>query len=316
MDIESAYNLVHEALAAGRPANAYLIAGAVRGSALELAHRILGDFFSDHVEDRANPDIHWLLPEKKSRIISVKSMREKMIEPMAKTSFAGGWKAGVVLGADCMEAPTSNAFLKTLEEPPPKTFFLLLTEVPERLLPTIVSRCQRIDLDDARRRGLLDPWFSQTIAVLASGSLTGITARAAAAQRLAAVLESLEKKAAQLVADDIQDIDDGPGAEITEEEMDALVSSRYRELRADFLSTLVDWFRDLMALVAAGPDAPLIHEKFRSVLAARAARLTRAEAFRNIEAVEELAASLERNMQEAAVLSFFTDRVSFGAGGV
>ncbi len=313
--MESAYPIVRVALDAGRPAHGYLLVGAVRGCAIGLAHRILKDLFADHVEDRANPDIHWLLPEKKKRIISVKSIREKLIEPIDKTSFAGGWKAGVIVGADCMEAPTANAFLKTLEEPPAKTLFLLLTEAPERLLPTIVSRCQRIDLDDARRRGLVDPWFPQTIAALASRSLSGVTAKAAAGQRLAAVLSSLKDKAEELVSEEMKDMDDGPGAEVTDDEMNALVSSRYRELRSDFLCTVMDWFRDLMALVAAGSEAPLIHEKFRSVLAERAKHLTRAAAFRNIEAVEEMAASLERSVQEEAVLSFFADRVSFGVEG-
>jgi len=315
VDIESAYNQIRSALDAGRPAHGYLLVGAVRGSALELAQRILKDLFVSHVEDRANPDIHWLTPEKKSRVISVEAMREKMIEPIGKTSFSGGWKAGVIMGADCLKKESANAFLKTLEEPPPRTIFLLLTESPEQLLPTIISRCQRIDLDDARRRGLVDPWFSQTIAALAANDLAGVTARAAAGQRLAGVLASLKEKAEQFVGEELAGEEDGPGAEVTEAEMDALVASRYREMRADFLHTVMGWFRDLMAIVTAGPDAPLVHEKFRPVLRARAARLTRAAAFRNIEAVEEMATSLSRNVTEASVLSFFADRVSFGAEG-
>ena len=315
MDIESAYNQVRAALDVGRPAHGYLLVGAVRGAALELAQRILKDIFGSHVDDRANPDIHWLSPEKKSRIISVEAMREKMIEPIGKTSFAGGWKAGVIMGADCLKKESANAFLKTLEEPPPKTLFLLLTESPEQLLPTIVSRCQRIDLDDARRRGLVDPWLSRTIAALAAGDLAGITARAAAGQRLADVLASLKEKAEELVEEELADEVGGPGAEITDAEMEALVASRYRELRADFLHTVMAWFRDLMAIVTAGPDVPLVNVKFRKVLCARAARLTRAAAFRNIEAAEEMAASISRNVPEASVLSFFADRVSFGAEG-
>ena len=315
MDVESAYRQVGRALDAGRPAHGYLLVGAVRGTALELAERILKRLFEAHVEDRANPDIHWLSPEKKSRIISVEAMREKMIDPMEKTSFAGGWKSGVILGADRLKKEAANAFLKTLEEPPPNTIFLLLTECPEQLLPTIVSRCQRIDLDDARRQGLLDPWFSQTIAALAANDLSGATARAAAGQRLAAVLAALQKKAEELVGEDLAGESGGPGAEITEDEEKALVSSRYREMRADFLHTVMDWFRDLMALVSAGPDAPLVHEKFRKLLRERASHLSRTAAFRNIEAVEEMATSLDRSLPEPAVLSFFADRVSFGVEG-
>ena len=315
VDTELAYQQVRSALDAGRLAHGYIIVGAVRGAALELANRILKDLFPSHVEDRANPDIHWLSPEKKTRVIAVEAMRTKLIEPMEKTSFAGGWKAGVILGADCMRKESANAFLKTLEEPTPKTLFLLLTESPDQLLPTIVSRCQRIDLDDSRRRGLVDPWLSRTIAVLASKNLAGTTARAAAGCRLAEMLAEMKEKAEQLVSDELAGEEDGPGAETTESEMDALVASRYREMRADFLHTVMDWFRDLMAIVSAGPDAPLVHEKFRAVLCERAARLTRAAAFRNVEAVEEMSVSLERSLSEAAVLPFFADRVSFGVEG-
>jgi hypothetical protein len=45
-----------------------------------------------------------------------------------------------------MRQEAANAFLKTLEEPAPKTLFLLLTDQPDAILPTIVSRAQRIDL--------------------------------------------------------------------------------------------------------------------------------------------------------------------------
>ena len=45
-----------------------------------------------------------------------------------------------------MEAPSANAFLKSLEEPTPKTLYLMLTDQPDAILPTIVSRSQRIDL--------------------------------------------------------------------------------------------------------------------------------------------------------------------------
>ena len=58
----------------------------------------------------------------------------------------GGWKAGVISGADRMQVEAANAFLKTLEEPPPRTIFLMMTDQPDAMLPTITSRSQRIDL--------------------------------------------------------------------------------------------------------------------------------------------------------------------------
>ena len=153
MEVDRAYELIERAVKSGRAANAYLLVGGVRGMASELAERVLHLIFGPG-DLRVHPDIHRLMPEKKTRIISVEAMRERMIEPMEKTTFMGGWKAGVVLGADRLRTESANAFLKTLEEPPPHTLFLLLSERPEQLLPTIISRCQRIDLE--RPSGLLE----------------------------------------------------------------------------------------------------------------------------------------------------------------
>ena len=143
MTVDAAYTQIEKAVGAGRPANGYLIVGGVRGMAAELAERVLRLLFGAG-DLRAHPDIHRLAPEKKSRIISVEAMRTRLIDPMGETAFQGGWKAGVVYGADRLKTESANAFLKTLEEPPPQTLFLLLTEQPEQLLPTIISRCQRI----------------------------------------------------------------------------------------------------------------------------------------------------------------------------
>lgn len=150
MEVDSAYSLIARAIDAGQTANGYLIVGDVRGNASELAGRILKKLFplaGEQIENRTHPDVVWLEPEGKSRIIKVESMREKLVEPMNSTSFSGGWKVGVVCGADRMREEAANAFLKTLEEPTPKTMFLLLTDAPDAILPTIVSRTQRVELE-------------------------------------------------------------------------------------------------------------------------------------------------------------------------
>ena len=323
MDVDEAYSLIERAVRAGRVANAYLLVGGVRGLAGELADRVLHLLFGPG-DLRAHPDVHRLVPAKKTRIISVEAMRERMLDPMGKTSFMGGWKAGVVMGADRLRAESANAFLKTLEEPPPHSVFMLLSERPEQLLPTIISRCQRIDLPDARGRQLEEPYRSQVLDALASDNLTSVTARAAATAKLMAVLEALEQKAAEQVAEDLEDESEA-GEETEKDEVKAMVSSRYREFRADFITTVMGWFRDLMALRAAarrasvggedGGDVPLVNEPRRATLEARARKITLAQTFRNVEAVDDFVTSLERNMPEEACLSFLMDRAAFGAEG-
>jgi DNA polymerase III, delta'' subunit len=58
----------------------------------------------------------------------------------------GGWRVAVIYPAEALNVFTANALLKVLEEPPPRTIFLLTADAPDRLLPTIVSRCRRLAL--------------------------------------------------------------------------------------------------------------------------------------------------------------------------
>jgi DNA polymerase III subunit delta' len=62
------------------------------------------------------------------------------------TSGAGGWRVAIVDTADDMNPQAANALLKALEEPPARAMLMLLSNAPGQLLPTIRSRCQRLDL--------------------------------------------------------------------------------------------------------------------------------------------------------------------------
>jgi len=62
------------------------------------------------------------------------------------TPSEGGWRVVIVDGAEDMNRNAQNALLKVLEEPPPRAVLLLVCHAPGRLLPTIRSRCRRLDL--------------------------------------------------------------------------------------------------------------------------------------------------------------------------
>ena len=64
----------------------------------------------------------------------------------ATTSSMSPWRAVVIDSIDDLERGGANALLKNLEEPPPNTVFLLVSHAPERLLPTIRSRCRLLRL--------------------------------------------------------------------------------------------------------------------------------------------------------------------------
>lgn len=194
MEVADAYALISRAIDTGHAAHGYLVCGDLRGQCDALTERILRKLFPNElaqVESRCHPDIAWLEPEGKSRTIHVKSMRERIVEPMSATAFSGGWKIGVIVGADRMETEAANSFLKTLEEPPPKTLFLLLTDQPDAMLPTIVSRSQRIDLPLSE--GVLEgEAFDAIEEVLSSRGVVGIFEKAQAGKRLAEVLSEVK----------------------------------------------------------------------------------------------------------------------------
>ena len=78
-----------------------------------------------------------------------------------RTATRGQGKVFVIDEAELLEAEAQNALLKTLEEPPPRTYVLLLTTRLDRLLPTIRSRCQQVPfgpLDAAAMRA----WLAHT----------------------------------------------------------------------------------------------------------------------------------------------------------
>jgi DNA polymerase-3 subunit delta' len=62
------------------------------------------------------------------------------------TAEGGGWRVVVVDSADDLNLNAANALLKSLEEPPPRALFLIVSAHPSGLLPTIRSRCRRLDL--------------------------------------------------------------------------------------------------------------------------------------------------------------------------
>ena len=78
---------------------------------------------------------------------------------LGSTPFLSSWRAVVIDSADDLEAPAANALLKMLEEPPANCLFLLVSHTPGRLLPTIRSRCRKLDfapLDDAAMTSVLE----------------------------------------------------------------------------------------------------------------------------------------------------------------
>ncbi len=129
------------------------------------------------VDTLGHPDVRVLVPDGDE--IKIDQIRQVQADLSLKP-FEGTKKVLIVDNAESMNVASSNAFLKTLEEPPGDALIILITAMPQSLLSTIRSRCQEIMFHPLprnvlaralmHRRGLSeeDAWF---IAALAQGSM-------------------------------------------------------------------------------------------------------------------------------------------------
>jgi len=82
---------------------------------------------------------------RKSAVIKIDEVRT-INEFMAKTSYDNNWRIVLIDSIDDMNVNSANALLKVLEEPPAKSLLILISHRPDRLLPTIRSRCNKLNL--------------------------------------------------------------------------------------------------------------------------------------------------------------------------
>jgi DNA polymerase-3 subunit delta' len=283
------------------------------------------------VESGNHPDLSITAPKKRARIINVEDV-EDITALAALRPYEGVWRAFLLLDADRMGVPAQNKLLKTLEEPPGHSVFILVTEHPKQLLPTIRSRCQQM------RFGALRP---ETVAALLQAH-RDVDAEAAAA--LAAVSQGQVSRALDLVDTDrrgvvlglVQRLQDGEDPlllseefaahlaavkagieaelkaddsgvntkEMTKEDREALEAARMSQLEArmrrdimEYLYLLETWYRDAMVFRATGAlDHVLNRDEAR-----RLAATPDADYGAKLGAIEQTRVYLERFLNEGRV---------------
>jgi DNA polymerase-3 subunit delta' len=150
---ESAVRILRDAVSSGAPGHAYLFVGP-QGVGRELAAMALAASLNcpdggcgtcdvcARVLRRAHPDVYTIAPEGAQILVDqVRAVRENAY----LSPYEGRVKVFVFEDAHRLNPAASNALLKVLEEPPGDVVFILVTESPEDLLPTVVSRCRRVD---------------------------------------------------------------------------------------------------------------------------------------------------------------------------
>ena len=190
---ERALRIVRESLANRRLHHALLFAGPAgvgkRATAMALAAALLceaggkdacGECNScAQVGAESHPDLTVVeMPEKK-KSVSIEQIRT-LQRALARRALAGRRKVAIVDDANTLTSEAQNAFLKTLEEPPARSFLVIVSRSASALLPTVRSRCQQItfsplpDADVTRLlidRHQVEPDEAAELARYAEGSL-------------------------------------------------------------------------------------------------------------------------------------------------
>jgi len=286
----------------GQLAHAYLLQGAPHGASLRFVEKLLNLIFKNHpqVQTRAHPDIVWLEPQSKSRQITIDEIRD-LIRQLSQTSFAGGWKAGVILCADRMTDQAANALLKTLEEPPSGTLLILLTDEPQALLPTISSRCQRISLSDEDEE-VSRHWKDPLLDILGELPPASVTEAGLFTGRITGILDELKK---EFEAEESGRLPEDLSAKEAKDLLAARSTARLIESRTEILRTMLQWQRDVLMLVLEQDEASLHFQDDIEPLKRQAMLCTRADALRRIAAIEETGRQFDRNLPAELVFNNF-----------
>ena len=172
----------------GRLPHAILFSGppdaGQRQAAAELAKALFCENASDsqvcgvcvhcrQVDANTHPDFFTLGPEDDSRVIKIEEVRALIGRANLKP-FQASAKVFVIEPAECMNDFSQNALLKTLEEPPGKTFFILISYASEKLLPTVRSRVQTFYFLPPEEMSAGDPELEEDKRLVLQGVLHGL----------------------------------------------------------------------------------------------------------------------------------------------
>ncbi|MET0742052.1 MAG: DNA polymerase III subunit delta' [Microvirga sp.] len=198
-----------------------------------------------------------------SATIPVDAVR-RALAMFGSTSADGGYRICIVDSADDLTTSSANALLKVIEEPPPRSLFLIVSHAPQRLLPTIRSRCRKLllkPLADGEVRAAVaslgSPWAEapadllERATALGEGSVRRVLEMLDAdkvthVETVTGVLDALPRKDARqllLLAETLSKRDADDTYELTLETIQRWASHRVREgahLGASRLAPLVE----------------------------------------------------------------------------
>lgn len=231
-----------------------------------------------------HPDLHLLEPEDAGKPIKVDQVRA-LIDVINSTAQQGGFRVVIVNPVHEMNVAAANALLKTLEEPGRDTVLLLVTDRLGQVMPTIKSRCQRLDCPQPEA-SQAKPWVAQQLNVDDEK-----------AARYLAMANGSPLSALNFAEKDVQEM----RAELVKGLADVLkqrrtvveVATQWQKLD---LEQLLGWLQslvaDLVRVVTTQDEASIQQTDALNMLRAMAQRVSTAKLFGFVDQVTEARKSL------------------------
>jgi DNA polymerase-3 subunit delta' len=321
--------LLQRSLARGRLAHAYLFAG-LNLTELEAMARTLAKAINCEnpprrsnsgltldscdtcascrkIQSETHPDVFWVRPESKSRVITINQMRDLMQNVHLKPTYSVS-KVAVVVAADRLNVQAANAFLKTLEEPPGDSVLILLTTEPQQILETILSRCLRLSFGGEASHECdtaLIGWLEKFSNAASAGHAT-LLGRYRLLSLLLSKLTDLKTVITGALTEkspleDDYELDPRTREKL-EEELEAAIEAEYRRQRSDLLGGVHWWLRDVWVETLRLGSEMCTYPQLAKAAQDVARRISTQQAMENLRVMEETQGLLASNVQEALAL--------------
>ena len=280
------------------------VAPAVEGDApIVLARDACGTCAAcRRIERGVHPDVIAIEPGD-SGSIKIEPVRD-VIDRAGYRPFEARRRVVIIDQADAMQPPAQSALLKTLEEPPSASIFMLVTSLPDALLPTVQSRCPRIRFaplmpQDVAQALVRDHEYGREEAAAVAADAEGSIGRALTAQ--ATDLVDARESAQRLLEQTARIADPVRRLEMAKDLVGAKTPALEREKMAVCLRVLSSMLRDVGVLVERGDARVLANPDAQQQLEDVARSFDSRRATAAYQAVDEALVALERNVSPKVV---------------
>ena len=313
-----------QAVISGRVAHAYLFSGppgiGKKTTALALSASLLcnqiqsGDACGVCVSCRQvmhknHPDFYEIIPDGASiKIEQIKNLQQKA----RYKSYQNKYQIFIIDPAHAMTREAANCFLRILEEPPEQTIFILISDQPDLLLPTVISRCQPMAFKELSLEEVSSLLVKLTDITSEKASLAAQLAQGSLGKAISSTNDDTQLKLRDLVISLAESIRRSAISRLLQE-VDDLIQKKINV--REMLEMLLLWYRDLLIWKSSHNEQLVFNRDKLEIIAAEAQHYTFETLVKAVEMSEKTKYNLTRNANRRAALDvLLLSLTRFGRG--